>query len=67
MRVHEPEHPEGAMDRFIIRENIKHYLKLLERSTDEQERAQLRALLAEERRKQRERETRSGTPSDERS
>ncbi|HUI97231.1 MAG TPA: hypothetical protein VLX44_15855 [Xanthobacteraceae bacterium] len=55
------------MDRFIIRENIKHYLKLLERSTDEQERAQLRALLAEERRKQRERETRSGTPSDERS
>ena len=63
MRVSEPEDRERAMARFIIRENIKHYLKLLEQATDEQERARLDILLAEERRKQRERDTRSGTPA----
>jgi rubrerythrin len=44
------------MDGFVLRENIKHYLELLERTTDQRERAQIRTLLAEERRKQRERE-----------
>ena len=44
------------MDRFVIRENIKRYLELLERTTDQQERAQIRTLLAEERRKQKERD-----------
>jgi len=40
------------MHGFIIRENIKHYLALLERTTDESERTRISALLAEERRKQ---------------
>jgi hypothetical protein len=44
------------MEGFVIRENIKHYLELLERTTDQRERSQIRTLLAEERRKQRERE-----------
>ena len=47
---------ERTMDRFIIRENIKHYIKLLERATDEKLRAQLCSLLAEEQRKQKARE-----------
>ena len=42
------------MDRFIIRENIRHYLELLRRTTDDEERAQICRLLAEERRKQKE-------------
>jgi hypothetical protein len=42
----------GTMDGFIMRENIKHYLALLERTIDENERARISALLAEERRKQ---------------
>jgi len=67
MPAGEPEDPERAMARFIIRENIRHYLKLLERATDQQERAQLSILLAEERRKQRKHDTRSRTPADERS
>ena len=41
-----------TMDGFIIRENIKHYLALLEGTSDENERARISALLAEERRKQ---------------
>jgi hypothetical protein len=44
------------MDRFVIRENIRHFLELLERTADQQERAQIRTLLAEERRKQKERD-----------
>jgi hypothetical protein len=43
-----------TMNRFIIRENIKHYLALLERTTDQSERAQISTLLAEEQRKQKE-------------
>jgi len=42
------------MDRFIRRENVKHYLKLLEIETDETERQRLLKLLAEERQKQKE-------------
>ena len=42
------------MDRFIRRENVKHYLKLLEIETDEAERQRLLKLLAEERQKQKE-------------
>jgi hypothetical protein len=42
------------MHRFVIRENIKHFVALLERATDEVERKQIRTLLAEERRKQKE-------------
>ena len=37
------------MDRFVMRENIKHYLGLLQRTTDEKERARILTLLAEER------------------
>jgi len=36
------------MQRFIHRENIKHYQKLLERTTDEAERRRILNLLAEE-------------------
>jgi len=45
-----------TMDDSIIRENIKHYLALLERTSDENERARISALLAEERRKEKKRE-----------
>jgi hypothetical protein len=38
---------------FVIRENIKHYRRLLDTTTDERERARLHALLAEERQKER--------------
>ncbi len=41
------------MQRFIIRENIRHYRKLLETRTDARERARLHELLAEECRKAR--------------
>jgi hypothetical protein len=51
---------ETAMDRFVIRENIKHYLKLLERTSDEGERARLCTLLADEQRKQKERDHEQG-------
>ena len=44
------------MDRFVVRENIKRYLELLRRTSDEQARAQLCALLAEEQRKAEEQE-----------
>ena len=37
---------------FIIRENIKHYRRLLDTTTDERERTRLHALLAEERQKE---------------
>jgi hypothetical protein len=36
------------MHRFIHRENIKHYKKLLERAMDENERRRILKLLAEE-------------------
>jgi hypothetical protein len=39
------------MDRFVIRENIKRYLELLERMTGQKECTQIRTLLAEERQK----------------
>jgi hypothetical protein len=44
------------MDRFVIRQNIKHYVEMLERTTEQKERAQILTLLAEERRKQKERD-----------
>jgi hypothetical protein len=37
---------------FVIRENIKHYRRLLETTTDERERTRLHKLLAEERQKE---------------
>jgi hypothetical protein len=37
---------------FVVRENIKHYRRLLETTADESERAQLHKLLAEECRKE---------------
>jgi hypothetical protein len=40
------------MDRFIRRENIKHYQELLKRTKDEAERQRILKLLAEEREKQ---------------
>jgi hypothetical protein len=40
------------MDRFIRRENVKHYRKLLERVTDPIEREQIMKLIAEEQQKQ---------------
>lgn len=36
------------MHRFVIRENIKHYRRLLETTTDASERIRLHELLAEE-------------------
>jgi hypothetical protein len=41
------------MERFIRRENIRHYLDLLRTVTDGGERARILKLLAEERQKQR--------------
>ena len=38
----------GSMDRFIKRENIKHYRELLGRTTDAFERERIMKLLAEE-------------------
>lgn len=40
------------MERFVRRQNIKHYRHLLESTTDEAERNRLRRLIAEERQKQ---------------
>jgi len=40
------------MDRFIRRENVKHFRKLLETEKDETERQRLLRLLAEEQQKQ---------------
>jgi hypothetical protein len=40
------------MDRFIRRENVKHYRELLKTVKDETERQRLLKLLAEERQKQ---------------
>jgi hypothetical protein len=37
---------------FVIRENIKHYRRLLETAADERERTRLHELLAEERQKE---------------
>jgi hypothetical protein len=42
----------AAVDRFIRRENIKHYQELLKRVKDEDERERILKLLAEEREKQ---------------
>jgi hypothetical protein len=39
---------ERAMHRFVIRENIKHYRRLLETTTDASERIRLHELLAAE-------------------
>ena len=36
------------MDKFVKAENIRHYRRLLEQTTDESERRRLRKLLAEE-------------------
>ena len=40
------------MDRFIRRQNVEHYRRLLETITDEGERQRILKLLEEERRKQ---------------
>jgi len=40
------------MDRFVRRENVKHYRELLKTVNDEAERQQLLKLLAEEQQKQ---------------
>jgi hypothetical protein len=42
------------MERFVRRENIRHYRELLARVTDEAERRRILALLEEEQRKQHE-------------
>jgi len=42
------------MERFVRRENIKHYQELLKREKDEAERQRIMKLLAEERQKQKE-------------
>jgi hypothetical protein len=44
----------GPMERFVRRENIKHYKELLKTLKDEAERQQILKLLAEERQKQKE-------------
>jgi transcriptional regulator of met regulon len=44
--------PKG--ERFVRRENVARYLRLLERITDERDRRQVEKLLAEEQRKQQE-------------
>jgi transcriptional regulator of met regulon len=44
--------PKG--ERFVRRENVARYLRLLERITDEKDRRQVEKLLAEEQRKQQE-------------
>ena len=41
------------MDRFIRRENVKHYRELLKAAKDEAERQRILKLLAEEQQKQR--------------
>jgi hypothetical protein len=41
------------VDRFVRRENVKHYRLLLEQITDEAERQRILRLLAEEEKKQR--------------
>jgi hypothetical protein len=48
------------MDRFIRRENVKHYLELLKTVKDDRERQRIEKLLAEERKKQRD----AGDPVD---
>ena len=45
-------HGRGGMERFIRRENIKHYQELLKWVKDEAERQRILKLLAEEREKQ---------------
>jgi hypothetical protein len=47
-----PTPPEGHMDRFVRRENIRHYRDLLKRVTDEAERRRILRLLEEEHQKQ---------------
>jgi len=42
----------GSMERFIRRENVRHYRELLKRVTDETERRKILRLLEEERQKQ---------------
>jgi hypothetical protein len=42
------------MDRFVRRENVKHYKELLKTTKDEVERERILNLLAEERQKQKE-------------
>jgi hypothetical protein len=39
-------------ERFVRRENVKHYRDLLERSADEKHRSRIKKLLAEEEQKQ---------------
>jgi hypothetical protein len=39
---------ERAMERFVIRQNIDHYRRLLEQTSDEAARQQIRRLLKEE-------------------
>jgi hypothetical protein len=41
------------MERFIRRQNVEHYKRLLETTTDEKERERIRKLLQEEQEKQR--------------
>jgi hypothetical protein len=49
----ERQHGEGgAMERFVRRENIKHYRELLKTVKDEVERQRILKLLAEEQQKQ---------------
>jgi hypothetical protein len=49
------------MDRFVRRENVKHYRELLKTAKDEAERRRILKLLAEEQQKQKD----SGDPIDE--
>jgi len=41
-------HDRSPMDKFVKRENIRHYRKMLEQATDEAERRRLSKLLADE-------------------
>ena len=52
-----------AMERFVRRENVKHYKELLKNASDPKERERIRLLLAEEEQKQID----AGDPVEERS
>jgi hypothetical protein len=52
-KEHEFVHAAAINERFIRRENVKHYRLLLETVTDEAERQKILKLLAEEQKKQR--------------
>jgi len=52
------------MDRFIHDENLRHYRRLLERTTDPAERARIQSLMAEEEAKADQTSSEPGTARD---